>query len=556
MNRAYELLHHNHLKGSPVLTTVSGILTTEPGMVKHFEKHITSCDVITTKSYQVVQTFGHREPVICSTSEGNFGNFVGLRNPGMEAVYPSLSAMYASGMRSVLNVSLSANNPKDFATLVAKFEASADMLELNFSCPHAQAGFGASIGSDAATAAAYVREITAAVPNRHALLIIKLTPNVNNIGEIAKAVIEAGADGVAAINTVGPLEHVDPVSGQVIFSKEEGGKGGASGEWVRGRALECVKAIREAIGDEPILLGMGGVTTAADVRAMLSAGADSVGIGSVLSRIEMKDYEPFFRALKDNQDVTPYIVRGNKLQYQKHTVLSARTVSGDMREITLSGELDCRPGQFAFLWIPQVGEKPFSVAGNSPLKFLIKKRGFFTEACFNLKAGDTVYTRGLYGKPMNMQPSEHALLIAGGSGVAVLPLIAEQLSKLSVPMTIRVGVVTPHEDEALSEVLTAYGDTAYIADDGKPGRVLDTITEADIAGDTRVYIVGPGKMMDIAAKKLMALGMPADRLNLSMEKLTLCGIGMCGECVCAGRLACKEGTFYTYEELLKEEEKL
>ena len=85
MNRARALLYHNHLKGTPILSTVSGILTTEPGMVRYFEEHVPSCDIITTKSYQVVQTFGHREPVLCSTEEGNFGNFVGLRNPGMDA---------------------------------------------------------------------------------------------------------------------------------------------------------------------------------------------------------------------------------------------------------------------------------------------------------------------------------------------------------------------------------------------------------------------------------------------------------------------------------------
>ena len=549
MNRAYELLHGNHKRGRVILSTVSGILTTEPGMVTHFEEKVPSCDMITTKSYQVVQTFGHREPVVCSTQEGNFGNFVGLRNPGMDAVYPKLRALSDKGMRAILNISLSANNPDDFSTLVAKFDDIADMVELNFSCPHAQAGFGASIGSNAETAASYVRTIINNVPNRKALLIIKLTPNVDNIGEIAKAVIDAGADGVAAINTVGPLEHVDPVSGEVIFSKQEGGKGGASGEWVKECALECVREIRAAVGDEPIVLGMGGVTTALDVRRMLEAGADSVGIGSALSRLEMRDYENYFAALKSGADVTPYLISGNRLQYQKRTVLKARTVSGDMRELTLSGEMNCYPGQFAFLWVPQVGEKPFSVAGNDPLKFLIRKRGFFSEYCFSLKEGDTVYTRGLYGKPMHIEPSERALLLAGGSGVAVLPLIAEQLEKLKIPMKMKVGVPVKHETEALEDVLSAYGEIRYVADDGKPGRVLDTITADDVSGDVRVYIVGPGPMMKAAAERLLALGMSEERIHVSMERLTLCGVGLCGECVCAGRLACKEGTFYTLSEL-------
>lgn len=549
MNKAFELLYHNHLNKKTILSTVSGILTTEPGMIEYFVRNIKSCDIITTKSYQVVQTFGHREPVICSTKEGNFGNFVGLRNPGMEAVYPELERIVNNGLKPILNISLSANEVDNFITLIKKFDNIADMLELNFSCPHAQAGFGASIGSDAKIASSYVKKICEAIPKRHALLIIKLTPNVENIGEIAKVVIDAGADGIAAINTVGPLKHVDSVSKEAIFSETEGGKGGASGEWVKEKAIDCIKEIRAAIGDEPIVLGMGGVSTSVDVQNMIAAGADSVGIGSVLSRIEMKDYENYFCALKNNKDVTDYIVRGNKLEYSKHTVISTRTVGGDMKEIVLSGELNCKPGQFAFLWVPQVGEKPFSIAGNNPLKFLIKKRGLFTDYCFNLKVGDIVYTRGLYGKQMNIIPSKKALLIAGGSGVAVLPLIGEQLQKLNIPMTIRVGIVENHDVEPLQEDLCIYGDTKYIADNGKPGRVLDTITQDMVDGDTRVYIVGPGKMMKLAAKKLVSLGLSEDKIMLSMEKLTLCGVGMCGECYCANRLPCKEGTFYSYKEL-------
>ena len=160
-------------------------------------------------------------------------------------------------MRALLNISLSASNPDDFITLVKAFDPYGDMLELNFSCPHAAAGFGASIGSDAIIASSYVKAINEAYPERKALLIVKLTPNVPDIGGIAKAVIEAGADGIAAINTVGPKLYLEPLSGKPILNNKLGGKGGASGEWVNAEALKCIKEIREAIGDEPIILGMG-----------------------------------------------------------------------------------------------------------------------------------------------------------------------------------------------------------------------------------------------------------------------------------------------------------
>ncbi len=549
-NRAYALLYRNHIRKTRILSTVSGIVTTEPETVGLFERTVCCADIITTKSYQVVATQGHREPVVCSLNEGDFGNFVGLRNPGADAVYSQLKTIYENGMRAILNISLSANTPENFIVLVNMFSPICDMVELNFSCPHASAGFGASIGSSAEIASYYVSEIVKARTDKHALLIVKLTPNVEDIGKIAKAVINAGADGVAAINTVGPLSYVEKNSGMSIFNLNEGGKGGASGKWVHEKALECIGKIRNAIGDEPIVLGMGGVCVSEDVDAMLDAGADCVGVGSVLSRIEPENWSLYFKALKNGFDAGAYIVPGNRLTYNPHKVISAEKVSEDTLILTLEGKLDCKPGQFAFLWIPQKGEKPFSVACNTPLTFLIKKRGFFTSECFNLKKGDTVYLRGLYGKPMNLIPSRHALLIAGGSGVAVLPLIAERLKPYGTEISIKVGIVkSSGNSEPLQNLLNRYGKTEYIADDGKPGRVIDTIFSDDITSDTRVYVVGPGKMMEKCSNRLRELGMSPDRINMSMEKLTLCGVGMCGECVCAGRLPCKTGTFYTAEEL-------
>ena len=223
-------LRKNHLQKSPILATVSGVASTKKELIELFDKKIPSIDIITTKSFQVTPNPGNREPIVCSPSPGNFGNSVGLRNPGMEVVLPEIREIRENGMRALLNISLSASNPDDFITLVKAFDPYGDMLELNFSCPHAAAGFGASIGSDATIASSYVKAINEAYPERKALLIVKLTPNVPDIGGIAKAVIEAGADGIAAINTVGPKLYLEPLSGKPILNNKLGGKGGASGE--------------------------------------------------------------------------------------------------------------------------------------------------------------------------------------------------------------------------------------------------------------------------------------------------------------------------------------
>ncbi len=543
-------LRKNHLRKTPILATVSGVASTKKELIELFDRKIPSIDIITTKSFQVKPNPGNREPIVCSPSAGDFGNSVGLRNPGMDVILPEIQEIRANGMRALLNISLSASSPEDFITLVKAFDPYADMLELNFSCPHAAAGYGASIGSDKAIAESYVKAINDAYPERKALLIIKLTPNVPDIGMIAKAVIDAGADGIAAINTVGPKLYTEPHSGAVILNNKVGGKGGASGEWVREEALECIREIRKAIGDEPIILGMGGVTRPCDVSAMLEAGADSVGIGSALSRVMPTEWENYLHAMKTGGDVSSLLSNENKLVYTPHTVTGIEMHKGDVMIMTLSGNLSCQPGEFVFIWVPGKGEKPFSVAVNNPLTFLIKKRGEFTRALFDTKVGDTVYTRGLYGSPMVYTPSRKALLIGGGTGAAVLPLIGEKLKGDGTEMDIRVGVVEKEDgNEPLGDVLSSYGRYQAVADDGKPGRVLDTITKEDIEGDVSAYIVGPGKMMEKAAMILTSLGMDDNRIYLSMEKNTMCGIGMCGECVCGGHLPCKEGTFFTWHTL-------
>lgn len=547
---ALSFLKGSHKRGEIHLATVSGVASTKKELIELFDRSIPSVDIITTKSFQVVPTPGNREPVVCSPSPGDFGNSVGLRNPGMDTALKELREIREKGMRAILCVSLAASNPDDFITLVKAFDSVADILELNFSCPHAAAGFGASIGTDKAIASDYVRKIVSSYPGRKSSLVVKLTPNVPDIADIAEAVIEAGADGISAINTVGPKLYIEPRSGAPILNNNLGGKGGASGEWVKEEAIKAIRAIRERIGDDPIILGMGGVSSADDARRMVAAGADSVGIGSAISRVHPKDWEAFFSAVKNGKDTSAYLSKGNALEYTPHKIVKKELYGDDVVVFTLDGKSHAEPGEFVFLWVPGKGEKPFSVAVNDPLTFLIKKRGQFTSSLFELCEGDTIYTRGLYGSPMVYEKTEKALLIGGGTGAAVLPLIAERLAKDGTAMDIRVGVVKLSDGkEPLEDVLSSYGKFTAVADDGKPGRVLDTISESDLAGDTALYVVGPGKMMEGAAMKAERLGLPDDRIYLSMEKNTMCGIGMCGECVCGSHLPCKEGTFFTWKTL-------
>lgn len=556
------------------LATVSGVATTQPALISWCDREIPDFAILTTKSFQVKPNPGNPEPVICETSPGNFGNSVGLRNPGMEAALEHLSGLRRKhGLRSYLLVSLSASNPEDFITLVRTFDGVCDGMELNFSCPHAASGYGSSIGCDPDIASSYVRAIREAVTPVHPIFV-KLTPNVDDIGLIARSVIEAGADGLTAINTVGPLVHIDPVSGTPILQNSLGGKGGASGEGIRSRALECIREIRHAVGPAVPLIGMGGATYGTDVASFIEAGADAVGLGSVLGRVEQASWPVFVSSVKQTAatllshagirgaKTTDYepekdMVRTERsMAYTSHTVLSKVMYDDSTAVITLDGRMDCESGQFAFLWLPGIGEKPFSIAESEPFTFIIKRRGKVSSALVALEAGDTVYVRGVYGAPVEIPRVDDALLIAGGTGVAVLPAMTRQLAARGTRIRILTGTTStvPEGTPALmEETLSRYGEFTCIPDDGVPARVLEHMEKhVEIAPDTEAFIIGPEKFMARAARLMLARGIGAEHIHLSMEKLTLCGIGMCGACVCGEKLTCRYGTFMTYDYLLKE----
>ncbi len=563
-----ELLQGRHLRkdAEVVLTTVSGVASTKPALIRYFDQKVPSIGIITTKSFQVEVNPGNREPIICETSLGNFGNSVGLRNPGLEVALAELEQLRKDHtFRSLINVSLSANSIEDFITLVKAFDPVADLVELNFSCPHASVGYGSSIGCDMAIASEYVHSIKEATGGCTAPLFVKLTPNTEAIGSIARAVIEAGADGLVAINTVGPIQHIDPVAGQPILQNKLSGKGGCSGKWIHKDALRSVAEVRKAVGPSVPIIGMGGVTTGEEAAAMIRAGSDAVGIGSAFGMVDQRNWPSYIASVQAEaqallQDKKPtveqssssFLISERQMAYVEHTVTKMEKYGKDTAIITLDGNLPCKAGEFAFLWMPLLGEKPFSVAHNEPLTFIVKNRGIFSSELCSLTEGSKLYVRGIYGAPLENARTKKALLVAGGTGVAVLPSLVEQLQKQQTTLTILIGTSEAVVGKALLEDrLGQCGSFTCIADDGKPGRVLELLDTIGLDSEQGCYLVGPDKFMEIAAKKLIARGICGDRLYLSMEKNTLCGIGMCGECACGDRLTCRWGTFMQYDYLVE-----
>ena len=173
----------------------------------------------------------------------------------------------------------------------------ADAFELNFSCPHGmpEKGIGMAIGTDAGISAqitSWVKEV-AQKP-----VFVKLSPNVSNITEIAQAVENAKADGLAAINTVQGFMGLDlktlrpmlNVNGKTTY-------GGCSGAMVRPIGLRCVAQIRQA-SSLPIL-GMGGISTWEDAAQYIAAGADAVQVCTEVMLNGYKIIGPMLKGLQN-----------------------------------------------------------------------------------------------------------------------------------------------------------------------------------------------------------------------------------------------------------------
>ena len=177
-----------------------------------------------------------------------------------------------------------------------------------------------------------------------------------------------------------------------------------------------------------------------------------------------------------------------------------------------------------------------------------------------LSLGDIVYARGVYGEALTPPVSRRAAILAGGTGIAVIPSLVDRLREQGTEMTIFYGTSGDEEYPPLYERLSQDADFVIIPDEGVPGRVIHHLCEQlsrDMQGpeldqqDTICYMVGPERFMAIAAASCIKAGMDPSALYLSMERPTLCGIGMCGECACGDRLMCRYGTFIPYTHLLQ-----
>ncbi|MDD6129059.1 MAG: dihydroorotate dehydrogenase [Prevotellaceae bacterium] len=213
---------------------------------------------------------GNPYPRMAETAQGML-NCVGLQNKGVDYfcthIYPLIK-----DVDTAMIVNVSGNSPEDYAACAARINELPGIpaIELNISCPNVKQG-GMAFGTSPEGAASVVRAVRAAYDKT---LIVKLSPNVTSITDIALAVQDAGADAVSLINTLMGMA-IDAERRKLVLSI---GTGGLSGPAVKPVALRMVYQVARAV-HIPVI-GLGGISSATDAVEFLLAGASAVQIGT------------------------------------------------------------------------------------------------------------------------------------------------------------------------------------------------------------------------------------------------------------------------------------
>lgn len=215
--------------------------------------------------------FGNNTPRIAESTSGML-NAIGLQNPGVDKVISEELVKLKKVYNKQVIANIGGSTIEDYIEAVIRISTSdiVGAIELNISCPNVKEG-GISFGTNKDTAYKLTKLVKAAT---HLPVYVKLSPNVTNIAEIAKAVEEAGADAISMINTLVGM-RINLKTGKPVLANTYGG---FSGPAIKPVALKMVHQVYKEVSIP--IIGMGGIMNAKDVIEMMYAGATAVQIGT------------------------------------------------------------------------------------------------------------------------------------------------------------------------------------------------------------------------------------------------------------------------------------
>ena len=224
---------------------------------------------VVTKGVANVPWPGNPTPRIAEVYGGML-NAIGLQNPGID-VFCERDIPFLKQFDTKIVVNVCGRTTEDYCEVVERLTSEpVDLLEINISCPNVKEG-GIAFGQDPKAVEAITREV-----KRHAKqpIIMKLSPNVTDITEMAKAAVDAGSDALSLINTLTGMK-IDIERRDFVLANKTGGM---SGPAIKPVAVRMVYQVANAV-DVPII-GMGGISTAEDALEFIMAGATAVSVGT------------------------------------------------------------------------------------------------------------------------------------------------------------------------------------------------------------------------------------------------------------------------------------
>ena len=258
---------------------------------------------VVTKGVASVPWEGNPVPRICETPSGML-NAIGLQNPGFD-VFAARDLKFLEQFDTKVIVNVCGHSPEEYTDCVEKLagESRPDLLEINISCPNVKEG-GIAFGTDPKG----VERITAAVKRvARQPVIMKLSPNVTDIAEIARAAEAGGADALSMINTITGMK-IDVRRRTFALANRTGGLSGPAIHPVAVRMVyQCAQAVRIPI------IGMGGIRTAEDALEMIMAGAAAGSVGTANFR---------------NQETAIEVIEGIRAYLEENRIADVKELIG------------------------------------------------------------------------------------------------------------------------------------------------------------------------------------------------------------------------------------
>jgi len=259
------------LKNPTILA--SGILGNTAGLLKRMAE--SGAGAVTTKSVSLKARNGHENPCVVELKTGLL-NAMGLPNPGVEEFKKELIEYKNFNLNVPVIGSCYGRTCEEYPDIASELANYVDAVELNLSCPNDRDVL--LFGQNPKTVRQVVSDVKSVI-DKNKLLIVKLTPNVTSISEIARAAVSGGCDIISAINTITGMAINIETKTPVLANKI----GGYSGAGIKPVAIRCVYEIaRELEGTNVPIIGIGGIKSGYDAIEMLMAGASAVGVGTAL----------------------------------------------------------------------------------------------------------------------------------------------------------------------------------------------------------------------------------------------------------------------------------